>query len=295
MGEPERTKLTLWQRLGIRQLRRKAGRRAGEPLRPEDWEVAWRLHEYGFGRVVNLLFFALPRSPRCGVCGAPFAGLGRWVVGPLGYRPSRKNPTVCATCVEFAPPGGMKMPTGILFADLRGFTARFDGGDPEEASTVLRRFYRCAEDVLFPKAIIDKLIGDEVMALYLPNLKRDFSRDEVPAVMLEHARDLLRAVGYGSEEQPFVEMGIGLDFGEAFVGNIGQRALYDFTAVGDVVNTAARLQGEAASGEILLSDRVATGLPTPVGTRVELALKGKTEPQTAYRVSILTSRPRDPL
>jgi adenylate cyclase len=180
----------------------------------------------------------------------------------------------------------MKMPAGILFADLRGFTERLDGGDPEEASTVLRRFYRCAEDVLFPKAIIDKLIGDEVMALYLPDLKRDFTREEVRAVMLEHARGLLRAVGYGSGEEPFVEMGIGLDFGEAFVGNIGQRALYDFTAVGDVVNTALRLQGQAAGGEIVLSERVASGLPDPTGTRVRLELKGKSEPQTAYRVSL---------
>jgi adenylate cyclase len=286
VSEPGRTKLTLWQRMGMRRLRRKTGRPDGEPLKPEDWEVMWRLHEYGFNRAVNWLFFSLPRSPRCGVCGAPFAGVGRWLAGPLGYRPSRKNPTVCATCVELAPPGGMKMTTGILFADLRGFTARFEGADPEEASKLLRRFYRCAEDVLFPKAVIDKLIGDEVMALYLPDLKRDFPCEEVPVVMLEHARGLLRAVGYGSGEEPFVEMGIGLDFGEAFVGNIGQRALYDFTAVGDVVNTASRLQGRAAGGEIMLSERVARGLPEPVGTRVDLTLKGKSEAQSAYRVSV---------
>ena len=54
-------------------------------------------------------------------------------------------------------------------------------------------------------------------------------------------------------------MGIGLDVGEAFVGNIGERALYDFTAVGDVVNTASRLQGQAAAGEIVLSERVPPG------------------------------------
>jgi adenylate cyclase len=178
----------------------------------------------------------------------------------------------------------MKMPTGILFADLRGFTARFEDADPRETAMVLRRFYRCAEDVLFPRAVIDKLIGDQVMALYLPSLKRDFPSDEVPAVMLKHARKLLRAVGYGSGEDPFVEMGIGLDFGEAFVGNIGQRALYDFTAVGDVVNTASRLQAEAAGGEIVLSERVASGLPDHVGEPVDLALRGKSEVQRAYRV-----------
>ena len=287
MSDPpasEHEKLTWWQRAGKKSLRRQAGRRDGEPLKPEDWEVAWRMHETGVGGVVSSVLRVLPSSPRCSLCAAPFAGAGSRLAGPLGYRPSRKNPTVCSVCVEMAPPGGMKMPTGVLFADLRGFTARFDGADPEQASLELRRFYRCAEDVFFPDAVIDKLIGDEVMALYLPYLKK-FDQDRVPAVMLEHARDLLRSVGYGSAGGPFVEVGIGLDFGEAFVGNIGQRALYDFTAVGDVVNTASRLQGQAAGGEIVLSERVATGLPTGTGTRVELTLKGKAEPQVAYRVT----------
>ncbi len=282
----DEAKLTLWQRLGIRELRRKAGRRDGEPLQPEDWEVAWRMHATGMGGRVAWLLRALPTSPRCAVCAAPFGGVGRYIAGPLGYRPSRKNPTVCSVCVEFSPPGGMKMPTGVLFADLRGFTARFDGGDPTEASALLRRFYRCAEDVLFPDAVIDKLIGDEVMAIYLPALQPGMEEADVPALMLGHARELLRSVGYGSGEEPFAEMGIGLDVGEAFVGNIGQRALFDFTAVGDVVNTASRLQGEAGGGEIVISDRVAAGLPAPVGDQVELTLKGKTEPQLAYRVTL---------
>jgi adenylate cyclase len=235
---------------------------------------------------MSWLFLTLPRSPRCGVCGAPFAGLGRWVAAPLGYRPSRKNPTVCSTCVELAPPGGMTMPTGVLFADLRGFTAQLDGGDAEKAAGMLRRFYGCAEDILFPEAVIDKLIGDEVMALYLPDMKRDIDRDDVPQLMLRHARELLRAVGYGSDEGPFVEVGIGLDLGRAFVGNIGQRALYDFTAVGDVVNTASRLQGQAAGGEIVISERVAYGLASAPGVREELALKGKSERQPAYRITV---------
>jgi adenylate cyclase len=277
---------TLWQRMAVRKLRRAAGRAAGEPLEPEDWEVAWRLHEQGLGGVVTAIFRTLPRSPRCGICGAPFAGVGRWVVGPLGYRPSRKNPTVCGTCVEFSPPGGMTQYVGVLFADLHGFTARFDGADPQEASMLLRRFYRCAEDTLFPEAVIDKLIGDEVMALYLPALKPEMSHHEVPALMLNHALKLLRSVGYGSGSPPFTEMSVGIDVGDAFVGNIGQRALYDFTAVGDVVNTASRLQGQASPGEVVLSERVADGVAGAVGIRVELQLKGKREPQTAYRLAV---------
>jgi adenylate cyclase len=291
-GPRDREKPTLWQRMAVRKLRRAAGRGAGEPLAPEDWEVAWRLHEQGLGGAVAAVFRALPSSPRCGICGAPFAGVGRWVAGPLGYRPSRKNPTVCGTCVEYSPPGGMTQHVGVLFADLRGFTERFDGGDPQEASLLLRRFYRCAEDVLFPDAVIDKLIGDEVMALYLPDLKPEMSRGDVPTRMLDHAVELLRSVGYGSDSGPFAEMGLGMDVGEAFVGNIGQRALYDFTAVGDVVNTASRLQSHAAPGEIVLSERVAAGLARPVGTAVELQLKGKREPQTAYRLAAMRSRAR---
>jgi adenylate cyclase len=286
-GDPEPgAKLTWWQRQALKELRRNAGKSGGEPLDSGDWKAVWQLHAARSNQVMKRVMLKLPSSPRCAVCGAPFAGAGRVLVRPLGYRPSRKNPTICDVCVEASPPGGTTMYAGILFADLRGFTARTEGTDPAETSALLRRFYRCAEDVLFPEALIDKLIGDEVMALYLAQLGH-FERDEMPAVMLGHARDLLEAVGYGSGKAPFLEMGVGLDIGEAFVGNIGQRALYDFTAVGDVVNTASRLQGEAASGEVVLSERVAAGLPEAErGAPVELTLKGKAEPQAAYRVRI---------
>jgi adenylate cyclase len=157
--EAEQEKLTLWQRLGVREIRRKAGKAPGEPLGAEDWAAAYEAEKGLVPRAVHALWRRLPSSPRCGRCGAPFAGPGRFVVRPLGYRPSRKNPTICSTCVETSPPGGMKMPAGVLFADLRGFTARSEGADPEEVSLILRRFYRCAEDVFFPEAVIDKLMG----------------------------------------------------------------------------------------------------------------------------------------
>jgi adenylate cyclase len=284
--EQEQEKLTFWQRLAVREVRRAAGREEDEPMSAEDWAAEYEISNAPVARAMRRLLMALPSSPRCGRCGAPFAGPGRRIVGPLGYRPSRKNPTICAVCVETSPPGGMKMHTGVLFADMRGFTSRSEGSDPEQVSMLLRRFYRCAEGVLFPEAIIDKVMGDEVMALYLPDVQVRVSREEVPSLMLEHARDLLRSVGYGSDGGPFVELGIGIDIGEAFVGNIGQRALYDFTAVGDVVNTASRLQGQAKGGQVVLSERVAEGLPAMVGTREELTLKGKSEPQVAYRVDV---------
>jgi adenylate cyclase len=104
--------------------------------------------------------------------------------------------------------------------------------------------------------------------------------------MLSQSRELLALIGYGSEERPFVEVGIGLDFGEAFVGNVGERSLYDFTAIGDVVNVAARLQGEARGGEIVFSGRLAEHLAVAPGERVEISLKGKAEPVVAYRSSV---------
>jgi adenylate cyclase len=285
---PLAPKRTFYQRMVLRDIHRRASKQKGEPLSPEDWTAMWELNDTPQARAIKAVWRALPSSPRCGMCGAPFAGPGRFVVRPLGYRPSRKNPTLCVTCVESSPPGGMKMYTGVLFADLRGFTARTEVTDSQEMALLLRRFYGCAERVLFPEAIIDKVVGDEVMALYLPDIQRRITREAVPGLMVDHAIGLLRAVGYESPSGPFVEMGVGLDMGEAFVGNIGERAVYDFTAIGDVVNTAARLQGKARSGEVLLSERVASGLPAAIGTPVELELKGKRNIEHAYRIALIT-------
>src|SRR6476659_4619761 len=150
-------------------------------------------------RTVGRVLRSLPSSPRCGICGAPFSGFGARLIRPLGYRPSRKSPNLCATCVEAAPPGGMTTEACVLFADIRGFTSLSEQTDPQQVGALLRRFYASAERVLFPEAIIDKLIGDEVMALYLPMYGRF---EEAAPVMLDHARKLLSAVGYGGEDPP---------------------------------------------------------------------------------------------
>jgi adenylate cyclase len=275
-------RLTLWQRAARRRVLRAAGRGRNQPLTPKDWAIFFELASDQPEQILSRILRALPSSPRCGLCGAPFAGIGGRVLRPLGYRPSRKSPNLCATCIEAAPPGGMTTEAGVLFADIRGFTRLSEQRDPEQVSTLLRRFYKRAERVLFPEAIIDKLIGDEVMALYLPMYGR--FADAAP-VMLRHARELLGALGYGGEGDPIAEVGIGLDYGEAFVGNVGQGSLNDFTAIGDVVNVASRLQGQAKGGEIVASARLIERLagPSP-GERIELDLKGKAEPVLAYRI-----------
>lgn len=275
-------RLTFWQRAAQRRARKAARKAKDEPLTSDDWAAYFAMASDPVGRSVSRMLRALPSSPRCGICGAPFEGIGGRLVRPLGYRPSRKSPNLCATCVEAAPPGGMTTEAGVLFADIRGFTRLSEQRDPEEVSALLRRFYASAESVLFPEAIIDKLIGDEVMALYLPMYGRF---EEAAPVMLDHARRLLRAVGYGSEDPPFAEVGVGLDYGEAFVGNVGQSSLNDFTAIGDVVNVASRLQGQARGGEIVASARLVERLgEPPPGERIELELKGKADPVVAYRI-----------
>lgn len=298
--EPDRTggsggapasSLTFVQRIALARLIKHARKHPDEPLSPDDWEAYWRFAAQPSVRSLKRVLRAMPSSPRCGFCGAPFAGLGARMLRPLGYRPSRKNPNLCSTCVELAPPGGMTLELGVMFADLRGFTSDSLQRSPMESSAELRRFYRHAEKVFFPEALIDKLIGDEVMALYLPPVVvpattevDDPIRQHIAVVMLDHARRLLERVGYGSADGPEFAIGIGLDFGEAFVGNIGDGAVQDFTAVGDVVNTASRLQGQARPGEIVVSARLAELFPRPVGKSEHVLLKGKPEPFEIRRV-----------
>ncbi len=229
----------------------------------------------GFMRVMRWL----PSDPRCALCRAPYRGIGGAILKPMGFAPSRKNPRLCNACFEKAPAGGMEMHLGVLFADIRGFTALAEGQQPGETAELLNRFYAMAAEILCQHAIIDKLVGDEVMALYLPQL----FDDDVAEHMVGDARELLRAAGYGTSAAPWVQLGVGLDYGHAFVGNVGAGEVKDFTAIGDVVNTASRLQSAAGAGEIVVSARVheRAGDSCAGAEARELTLKGKAEPETA--------------
>ncbi|HJQ43407.1 MAG TPA: adenylate/guanylate cyclase domain-containing protein [Jatrophihabitantaceae bacterium] len=297
-GDGEGAKLSKVQRQARRRIARLARKPDGEPLDADDWEAYFRFFAQPSTRAAKWALRSLPSSPRCGYCGAPFAGFGAALVRPLGYRPSRKNPNLCASCVEMSPPGGATMEIGVLFADVRGFTTMSEREGSTAATNLLRRFYAHAEEVFFPEALIDKLIGDEVMALYVPMMiersegqPTDETRRSIAKMMLGHARELLERSGYGTPDGPSLELGVGMDFGEAFLGHVGRGAVHDFTAVGDVVNTASRLQHQATAGEVVLSDRLAKYLPHLPGTAENLTLKGKDEPLPARRVQWFAARP----
>ena len=227
----------------------------------------------------------LPSDPRCRLCRAPFGGIGGRVMRRLGYGPSRKNPTLCATCFEKAPLGGVEMEIGVFFADVRGFTSMAEAMDPKGLAGLLNRFYESASGILNRSAIIDKLVGDEVMALYIPKL---FGVEASEDDMLRDARDLLEAVGYGGDGEPWLRLGVGLDVGRAYVGNVGSGEVKDFTALGDVVNTTARLQSAAEAGQIVMSARLFEGLSErPAGaTSTTLELKGKQEPEPVWIMDV---------
>lgn len=224
-------------------------------------------------RAFSAVMRRLPSEPRCRLCHVPYGGVGGRIMRLIGFAPSRKNPTLCNTCFEKAPMGGVEMEIGVLFADVRGFTHLAEEMTPKDVAQLLNRFYGQAAEILSRSAIIDKLVGDEVMALYLPLLLPEGWEGN----MLRDALDLLGAVG--SSEPPWLRIGIGLDIGRAFVGNVGAGDVKDFTALGDVVNTAARLQSAADTGQVVMSERLFVRLPNrEVGAVSKLLfLKGKRE------------------
>lgn len=233
-----------------------------------------------FVRMMRLL----PSDPRCRLCRAPFGGGGGRIMARFGYQPSRKNPTICNVSFEQAPMGGVEMEIGVLFADVRGFTSLAENMTPDDVAELLNRFYAAASKVLTRSAVVDKLVGDEVMALYLPQLIGEHWEDH----LVRDASDLLTAVGYGSSEEPWLALGVGIDVGRAYVGNVGAGDVKDFTALGDVVNTASRLQSAAAAGHIVMSERLYGRLATRPqnATQADLELKGKQEAEPARIIDL---------
>ena len=228
-------------------------------------------------RFFHALFRYLPGPPRCKVCHNPFGGIGGKLVALFGFTPSRKNPNVCMFCCEKLPPGGAEADIAVLFADVRGSTALAEKLGPSAYAGVLNRFYRTATEVLIRHdAIVDKLIGDEVMALFIPGIcGPEYNRRAVEA-----GSALLQEVGYGRSEGPWLALGGAVNSGMTYVGNVGSKGMVDFTAVGDTVNTASRLASSAAAGEILLSETVYTKVAErfPKLEERTLILRGKEVP-----------------
>jgi adenylate cyclase len=199
------------------------------------------------------------------------------VLALAGFRPSRKNPNLCTRCCDGLPAGGAEVDVAVLFADVRGSTAAGERTLAADFAALLNRFYAAATHTLLRHdAVIDKLIGDEVMAIFVPGISgADYRRKAVRAGI-----ELLRAVGGGTAEAPWLNLGVAVNAGVAYVGNVGE-AIVDFTALGDPVNVAARMQQAASSGELLVAAGVADELVARAPRRT-LTLRGREQPLAAY-------------
>ena len=216
-----------------------------------------------------------PSDPRCRFCQAPFGGVGK----AIGIRPSSGNPNYCRSCFDALPTTTYELDGGILFADLRGFTAWSESRGAREAADVVTRFYATSNRALTVDDAFIDFIGDQVMAIYIVDMP-SFGISTAD-VMLAASRRLVDAV---RQDAGLLPVGVGMHMGAAQVGSLATGESKNFTAIGDVVNTAAGLQSAAGAYEVLVSEKVYRALSgkTPSAERATLEFKGKAEPLTAF-------------
>lgn len=176
--------------------------------------------------------------------------------------------------------GGKLTDIAVLFVDIRGFTTMSEGLDPPTVVEIINRYLTLTSACIFRNGgTLDKYVGDCTMAFWGAPLPQDdcvFKAVKAGLEMVEGAK----ALGVELQEQfgRTVAFGVGVHFGPAVVGNIGAPARMDYTAIGDTVNTASRLESNAPGGTILVSRAVADALAgrvrfTPLGDSIRL--KGK--------------------
>lgn len=184
--------------------------------------------------------------------------------------------------------GGEKRHIAVLFVDIRGFTTMSESLQPEEVVEILNEYLALTTDSIFKNAgTLDKFVGDATMAVF----NSPFDLEDYIFCAVKTAWDMRAGAKTLAEkfEKRFgksVAFGIGINCGEAVVGNIGCDFRMDYTAIGDVVNTAARLESNAKRDQILISKEVYEAvkdrvLATPIG---EIPLKGKEQGVFVYQL-----------
>lgn len=235
-------------------------------------------------------FKRIPSSPRCKMCAAPFGGIGGAVMGRIGFGRFPGNPAICTSCVtDWRKQGltGAEIPVSLLFADVRGSTGIAERMTPTAFRQFLDHFYRIGTDtILRNEGIVDKLVGDEVIGLFFGGV----SGPGHAAAAIDAAIELVTRTSRpdASPTGP-IPIGAGVHTGDAYVGTTGPAgAVDDFTALGDPVNTTARLAAAAAAGEILLTVAAARAAARwfPDAERRTLEVRGRQEP-----IEVLALRP----
>jgi adenylate cyclase len=235
-------------------------------------------------------FRHIPTTPRCKLCAAPFGGAGGAVLRHFGFGRLPGNPAICTNCIkDFRKKGvtGAEIPVTLLFADVRGSTGIAEHMRPAEFRAFLDRFYTLGTDtILRHDGLVDKLVGDEVIGLFFGGV----SGPAHPAAALTAAVELLERAGRDDASPAgAIPIGGGVHTGEAYVGATGPAgAVDDFTALGDVVNTTARLASTAGAGELLVSVVAAEAADYAIDglERRTLDVRGRHEP-----VEVVVIRP----
>jgi adenylate cyclase len=186
--------------------------------------------------------------------------------------------------------GGEKRTVAVLFSDIRDFTGIAASMNPDDTARLLTEYFtEMVECVFRHGGTLDKFMGDAVMAQWGAPISAADDADRAVLAAIEMMRSLERLnETWRRSGRPELEIGIGLNYGEVFAGNIGSERRLEFTVIGDTVNTASRLCAWAERGEILVSEafRKALTQPHALSERPPLRLRGKTEPVTVFRVTL---------
>lgn len=214
------------------------------------WHDWFMTDAYQAEKRVFKFFRLLPHDPRCKLCHSPFEGIGGMFVKLfLGRKRSNLNPRFCNICENFSKkyPGGADVEMSMLFVDVRNSTSLSEQMSPSEYKKMINRFYVGVSQVVAEEdGLVESLTGDAVAAFW----GAGFAGQNYVARTLRTAQNIQRRMQM--EEIP---VGIGVNAGVAYFGAMGSAdGLTDISAIGEEVNTAARLASKAATGEIIVSE-----------------------------------------
>ena len=182
--------------------------------------------------------------------------------------------------------GGKRQVVTILFADIRGFTSFSETRMPEELIEILNRYLSlAAQAVLEQEGTLDKFMGDAVMALFnAPLPQPDHTLRAVRAALT--IKEAIANFHQELDSEVQLNFGVGINVGEAVVGNVGTAELMNYTAIGDSVNLAKRLQENAEAGQILLSQSTYDAVREHVRVRAlkPIKVKGRSGTEPVYEL-----------
>lgn len=184
--------------------------------------------------------------------------------------------------------GGVNQTITILFADIRGFTRIAEHAPPEKIVGLLNRYFSAMTDIIFAHGgTLDKYLGDGLMALFgAPTATPEDASNALNAAVAMQRRIIGINQEFRDEGLAEIGVGIGLHTGEVTVGYIGSERRSEYTAIGDAVNTASRLESNAKGGEILISEATSKASHNryKLNTREPIAVKNRQQPVILFEV-----------